>query len=202
MPMTFSVRVKKTGILAKSAGVTQRTFNGCVKRALQAIGMYWLAHFLKKHFDPRAYLRYRYAARSWRTKRLKEAARQTGQIKRAEVRGGRTVGSQVFPTPPDVGPLVWAGELKRELMSRPPNQFGNPDRWATATAKKQRVKVPVKFPHPMRAVNAAEVTVLIPEEVRELHKVGQIALVNELNQLGLQVRTSHKIAHNMLPVAA
>lgn len=58
-----------------------------------------------------------------------------------------------------------SGELEKELRGRPLSAYNIK---ATATAKRQRIKVPIRLPHPMQEVHAAEIVATNEEERNKL----------------------------------
>ncbi|WP_166820517.1 hypothetical protein [Thalassoroseus pseudoceratinae] len=162
--ITFQTYIKKK----KPADIMQREFNALVREALIEAAEFWIKEFLPLHFESSAVRRYGYAARKSYYNKLKRRARMILKPGTAQ---------QYVPAPKPPGPLVYTGELKKEVLSRPVSAFKIK---ATATGKKQKVRVPVRIPHPINPKNSGELTKLVNEELKMMHRVATEALKERL----------------------
>src|SRR5262249_50666262 len=90
------------------------------------------------------------------------------EIKKRMTRVRKWKTKEWMPAPKPPMPLQWTGDLNKTIQEI----VGNPSAHikATSTTNRQRVKVPIRLPHPMRRVNAAEIVRLIKSEYDELMK--------------------------------
>lgn len=136
-------------IWKKPRRIKQAAFNAMVREALRAAAKEWVGAFALRHFEAGAAQRYRYQARQERYRRRRAGlARSRGE------------------TPAD---LVWSGEARRRARER----AANPDGVrivARATARMQRVRVPIPIGHPIRAEHAGDYGRLTQEEFRAMRR--------------------------------
>lgn len=158
--ITFKTYIRKN----KPPEIMQREFNSLVREALTEAAKWWIEHFLPLHFEPSAVRRYGYAARKAEHNAIKRRARMVKKPGTAQT---------YVPAPKPPAPLVYTGELKREVLSRPVSAFKIK---ATATGKKQKVRVPVRIPHPINPKNSGELTKLVNEELKMMHFVAMETL--------------------------
>lgn len=139
----LSIYVRRVRKFARS----QREFNDWIREAMAAAAREWLTRYMKLHFEPKAEVRYQYAARTRGTLRRK------GEMARAR-------GEQVRP-------LVWSGKMREAVLGRSLSSFNI---IATATSTKHKVRIKIPIPHPLNPKNAGELVRLTNEELNDLKK--------------------------------
>lgn len=175
MSVKFSVRVTQYGIIAKAMKVKQSTINTWVRAAMVEAAKLWIEEFLPKHFSKAAFYKYAYKPRSSWTQSAKRALESQGLVPlpRQEWRGAihprviRIYGRAIFCRPGAFSnePFFWTGQMKKKVLNQ--NVYSP---IARATAKKQTVRVPVAFGHPVPAWLSPEVVALLPSEMNRMHE--------------------------------
>lgn len=156
--------------LVHLTSLPQRELNEITRTALTAAAQLWIKEFLPLHFIPSATQRYGYAPRNAKYRAIK---RRAEKIRIAEF-------SNVFvPAPSPPSPLVWTGELKKEVLGRPLSEYNIK---ARATSNKQQVRVPVKIPHPLNPKNSGEITKLITLEILAMQNEAMKVFRKELEK--------------------
>lgn len=120
----------------------QRGFNLLVRRTLLEIGLYWVEHFLPEHFKRTAVARYSYPRSTDRWLQFKKRIKN------------------------ETRPLVYTGELLEQVETQ------NYKPRATATAKRQTVRVTVPIPHPLNQSWSGTIGKLLQYEANEMHRYG------------------------------
>jgi hypothetical protein len=147
----------------------QRNLNEIVRRVLTQTAQYWLVYFREKHFDPGAFQRYGYEARSAKYNAIKRRALTVKDWQGRE---------HTAPKPP--APLVWSGSLRDAVLKKSPADFNIV---ARATANRQTVSVKIPIPHPLNPKNAGEIGRLIPSEVRAMQEYAVKLFLDEIEKL-------------------
>lgn len=164
----FSVTIKQS----RPPEIMQREFNGMVRAALLQVGIYWVKHFLPKHFEPGAVQRYSYTARKPKYNAKKYKAELLKLPSGAKVRNPNFGQRQACP-------LVYTGEWRKLTLAKTPGDFNYK---LTSTATKTMVRVPVPIPHPIPVKYANEIGRLTTDEMRTLHRVASEWLKMELSR--------------------
>lgn len=136
---------------------SRREFNEIVRESLLEAADYWIKNYMNLHFGPGATSRYHYNFRSkvW----LEYKAR-------------------FYPTLVLPAPFEFTGELMSFVMdnARSGRMLDASKAISTFPSKqnpsgKQRVKIPIRIPHPIHPRYAGELSRLLPSEARQMRRV-------------------------------
>ncbi|HET6325797.1 MAG TPA: hypothetical protein VFG04_14060, partial [Planctomycetaceae bacterium] len=102
---------------------------------------------------------------------------------------GKTRGDWVT-APKPVRPWVWSGLTMNQLLSKHPSEFNIK---ATATTKRQQVKVPLPVPHPVTTDHAGELGRLRDDEFKAMHQVAFDYIMDSLRS-GMNMKRRTRLA--------
>lgn len=97
------IQITKSGL----ATIGKRAFQAAGRAAIAAAGLYWWTKYLPLHFQPIAYVRYRFASRDKRTNFYKRERRPW------------PFGEHTAPAIGEVNPMVFTGYTREKLLSNP-----------------------------------------------------------------------------------
>lgn len=174
----LATRLRQAGIdVLDRSRITQRTWNQIFRDNLVRVGQLWVQEFLPKKFAPGARARYGFQPRS----RAYEARKQRFADQRvAPVRVGS--GIRIMPGIPFTPqPLVYTGAMREQVMGQ---QYTVR---ATATSRRQTVRIPIPLGHAVPAYVGAEIASVRRDELQKMHNLAFAGIVSELRQHGIEV---------------
>jgi hypothetical protein len=146
-------QLKKTPFLPSTLDLSR--LSESTERGLQAAKVYWVEKVVKDKFNNYAAAKYKFFPRSPKYQRQKMRSEwmfdRFLKIKRPVVK--------------PVQALVLFGDVKKELMSRPPEGYNSK---LVATDRKTEMTIKVRSPHAMRHNQWLEIKETLPSQTRNM----------------------------------
>lgn len=171
MPIIFKTKMTELRPLTMMAS----EFNNYVREALREIGMFWVKHYLPKHFDRGAPQRYHYPRHAPKYQDVKRRARM---IKVRHPSTGKPTGRVVPATQPPIA-FVWTGDYRKGLLSRADADWQKSIK-PVATSQRQKVTIRVPLPHPIPVKWTRAFRWITSGEEDMLHRIGTEKLRSQL----------------------